>query len=517
MGRRRKITEVHLPDKEKFLINLSHQIRTPLNAISGLTEVLEASGLDEQQKQYLAHIHSASITLSGLINTLLDFSRLEQDTLVLKDEIFSFEEIIQNIINLHKPIVAEKRLELTYFIDRDIPEFLRGDAGVIQILINNIVNNAVKFTYSGNINLRINQILDNIQSVTLEIKVQDTGIGIPAEKIATLFDATDSYEMDYTQPIIFPALGLQISKQFAALMNGTISVESTEGKGSTFTIQIQIKKTGTNDHPVSRTQLTQEDIFFKNLHILLVEDNEINQIVTQKLLQLHGIIVDVAENGQVAIDMLSKNSYDLLLMDLQMPVMDGYATTTFIRKMMAPYISNVPIIAYTAHAFQGEEQKCLAHGMNDYISKPLNTELLLKKIAAQVPSKTSYYKNSEAASVSKRFKNDVIDLTYLHELSHGKQEFINEIIETFLTETPAEFAEAQQKFSNGNLDGMYKSIHKIKPSFALMGMHEVMSAISEIEYQYKNTKNIIKISDALSKLSRLIEKAFPLLKNQIQK
>jgi CheY-like chemotaxis protein/HPt (histidine-containing phosphotransfer) domain-containing protein len=514
MGRRKKITQVQLPDREKFLINLSHQIRTPLNAISGLAEILQFSGLDQTQRDYLTHIQAATGTLSSLINNLLEFARLEQNTLVLKEEDFSIEDMIVDVINLHQPIIAEKKLTVNYFIDREIPTTLKGDLGVIQILINNIVNNAVKFTYSGKVDIRVNHIQNNIQSVIIEIKVQDTGIGIPKDKIPHLFDPSDEYEVDYTQPIILPALGLQVSKQFAALMHGTIDVESTEGKGSIFTVMLQLKKSNT-ETATAKPQQISDDIFFKNLHVLLVEDNKINQIVTQKILQLHGIIVDIAENGQVAIDMISQKSYDLLLMDLQMPVMDGYTTTDFIRNTMSAPISKVPIIAYTAHAFQGEEQKCLARGMNDYISKPLNTEQLLKKIAALVPDKTSTYKNSEAAVNNKLFKNDDIDLSYLHELSHGNQGFVNEIIETFLEETPNEFIQAHSKLGEANFDEIYKIIHKIKPSFALMGMHSASQAIAEIEYQCKNSKDLIKITDAMNRLQKLIERAIPHLKSQV--
>ena len=513
MGRNKKITKLELSDKEKFLINLSHQIRTPLYSISGLSEILQSSGLDQQQREYVSHISSAIETLSELVNSLLDFMQLDSNTMTLKEDIFSIEEIISKIIKLHKPTIAEKGLKVNYFIDKDIPHNLRGDKGICQILINNIVNNAVKYTYSGNIEIRVNLLEDKLQSVTIELKVQDTGIGIPAKVLEKIFEKHSAPSNDYTESLSVPALGLQISQQLAMLMNGTISAQSTEGKGSTFTILLQLKK-DLSKAPLK--PLKNEDIFFTNLQLLLVEDNRLNQIVTQKILQLQGINVDMADNGKIAIEMLNQNNYDLILMDLQMPVMDGYATTKFIRGAMAGHLNKIPIIAYTAHAFRGEAEKCIAIGMNDYISKPMNTDELMKKIAALVPSKTNLYSKSEAAQNFKEFKNDNIDLSYLHELSRGNKEFVTEVIEIFLQETPGEMLQGKVKLDERNFEDLYKIIHKLKPSYALMGMHLASEAVLEIQYQCKNTKDLEKITDSFQRIQNALNKAIPQLKLQLK-
>jgi CheY-like chemotaxis protein/anti-sigma regulatory factor (Ser/Thr protein kinase) len=512
MGRNKKITNLVLSDKEKFLINLSHQIRTPLYSITGLSEILQSSGLDPSQKEYVSHINSAINTLSELVNSLLEFMQLENNTLNLKEDIFSLEEIITKIIKLHKPTTAEKGLKVNYFIDKEIPYKIRGDQSICQILINNIVNNAVKYTYSGQIEIRVNLLEDKLQSVTIEIKVSDTGIGMSPEILEQIFEKPSAPTTDYTESMMVPALGLQISKQLAALMNGTISAQSTEGKGSTFTILLQLKK---DLSKAPAKPVKNEEIFFNNLHLLLVEDNRLNQIVTQKILQLQGINVDVADNGKIAVEMLNQTGYDLILMDLQMPVMDGYATTQFIRQAMSAPLNKIPIIAYTAHAFRGEAEKCRAVGMNDYLTKPINTDDLVKKIAALVPGKTNVYSKSEAAQNFKEYKHDSIDLSYLHELSRGNREFVNEVIEVFLKETPSEMMMGKVKLEEKNLDDLYKVIHKLKPSYALMGMHNASEAVLEIQYQCKNARDIEKITDAFMRIQNALNKAIPQLQQQI--
>jgi CheY-like chemotaxis protein len=513
MGRNKKITKLELSDKEKFLINLSHQIRTPLYSISGLAEILQSSGLDAQQREYVTHIGSAIETLSELVNSMLDFMQLDNNTMTLKEDIFSIEDIISRIIKLHKPTIAEKGLKVNYFIDKDIPHNLRGDKGICQILINNIVNNAVKYTYSGHIEIRVNLLEEKLQSVNIEIKVMDTGIGMSPKALEKIFEKQTTTSPDYTETLTVPAMGLQISQQLAMLMNGTINAQSTEGRGSTFTIQLQLKK------DLSKATLKptkNEDIFFTNLKLLLVEDNRLNQIVTQKILQMQGIKVELADNGKIAIDMLNQNNYDIILMDLQMPVMDGYATTKFIRGAMAAHLNKIPIIAYTAHAFRGEAEKCLAVGMNDYMSKPMNTDELIKKIAALVPSKTNMYSKSEAAQNFQEFKNDNIDLSYLLELSRGNKEFVVEVIEIFLQETPNEMLTGKIKLDERNFEDLYKIIHKLKPSFALMGMHLATEAVLEIQYQCKNTKDLEKTTDAFLRIQAALDKAIPQLKLQLE-
>jgi CheY-like chemotaxis protein len=512
MGRNKKITKLELSDKEKFLINLSHQIRTPLSSISGISEILQSSGLDTSQREYVSHISSAINTLSELVNSLLDFMQLDSNTMELKEDIFSLDDIITKIIKLHKPTIAEKGLKVNYFIDKDIPHNLRGDKGICQILINNIVNNAVKYTYSGNIDIRINLLEDKLQSITVEIKVQDSGLGIPPKVLEKIFESPSNTATDYTETLTIPALGLQISQQLAKLMNGTISAQSTEGKGSTFTIQLQLKK-DLSKAPLK--PLKNEDIFFTNLQLLLVEDNRLNQIVTQKILQLQGISVDVADNGKIAIEMLNQNNYDIILMDLQMPVMDGYATTKFIRGAMSGHLNKIPIIAYTAHAFRGEAEKCIAIGMNDYISKPMNTDDLMKKIAVLVPSKTNLYSKSESAQNFKEYKNDTIDLSYLHELSRGNKEFVTEVITIFLQETPKEMSNGKKFLEEKNFEDLYKVIHKLKPSYALMGMHQATEAVLEIQYQCKNTKDLEKVTDAFFRIQNALNKALPQLEIQL--
>ncbi len=514
MGRNKKITNIVLSDKEKFLINLSHQIRTPLYSIIGLTEILQSTSLNDQQREYVSHVNSSINTLAELVNSLLSFMELENNTLTLKEDIFSIDEIITKIIKLHNPTIAEKGLKVNYLIDKDIPNKLRGDRSICQILINNIVNNAVKYTYSGQVEIRVALLEDKLQSVTIEIKVQDTGIGISGYLLEKIFEKHSSKSSDYTEELIAPALGLQIAQQLAALMNGEISAQSTVGKGSTFTIQLQLKK---DLSKAPAKLLKSEAIFFNNLQLLLVEDNRLNQIVTQKILQLQGINVDLADNGKIAVEMLNENRYDIILMDLQMPVMDGYATTLFIRQTMSAPLNKIPIIAYTAHAFLGESEKCLAAGMNDYIPKPMNTEELMKKIATLVPSKTNLYSKSEAAQNFKEYKNDSIDLSYLHELSRGNGEFVNEVIDVFLKETPSEMIIGKVYLEEKNFDELYKIIHKLKPSYALMGMHLASEAVLEIQYECKNSKDQKKITDAFMRIQTALNKAIPQLKLQLKR
>ena len=507
MGRKPKdIPHYPIPEKEQILMNMSHQIRTPMNAIIGLTDLLIGTPLNDEQRSYLQHIRSSCDTLMTILNDIVEFSRMQEGNIEINEKEFSFEVVMQNVFNLLRPIAVEKSLKFFYLQDKEIPSKLIGDPARFQQLLVNIIGNAIKYTYQGEVSVRVNLIEEKKILYVLEIKVQDTGIGIDADRLSEIFEKPHETEFVYTKDATNTGLGLPVAKKYAELMGGSLMLDSVVDKGTTATIRLKFGKIA-NPKAESQEQKPAENIFFSNLNLLLVEDNKVNQILTEKVLHRYGIMVDVAENGKIAIDKMGNKPYDLILMDLQMPVMDGYSTTRFIRDLMSAPTKDLPIIAYTAHAFQGESEKCFAAGMNDYITKPFKAEELIQKIARWAPNKFSIKENSEAVQQMQQYKNDLIDLTYLYELARGSREFVNEMLETFVNENPPEFQNIFRALDEKNFTRIYEVIHKIKPSFSLMGINPAMGLIADIEYNARNVRDLPKLNADIKKLHEIMLKA----------
>lgn len=363
-------------EKDKFLANMSHEIRTPMNAIIGMAQLLNSTPLTAEQKKYINSINSASDTLLSLINDILDFSKIEAGMIDFENNPFSIHTMVHEVLNITSFKCENSPVTLDKNIDPQVPEILSGDKYRLNQILLNLLSNAVKFTPEGEIKLMVKVKESNDQKVILQFNVKDTGIGIPAEKIKSIFDGFTQASSDTTRKYGGTGLGLTIVKSLVELQQGQLSVKSKEGSGSEFIFTIPFERTDSKEkHPVSHKTPADKDL--SELKILVVEDNELNQFLVQSLLQKYNAYVKVASDGVQAIETLTKMSFDIILMDIQMPNMDGYEAT---QKIRANFKHHIPIIAMTAHALVGEKEKCQSAGMNDYITKPIRINDLINCI-----------------------------------------------------------------------------------------------------------------------------------------
>ncbi|MFC3560110.1 PAS domain-containing hybrid sensor histidine kinase/response regulator [Pedobacter jamesrossensis] len=361
--------------KEIFLANMSHEIRTPMNAIMSMANQLAKTTLEPQQEFYLETIHTASKSLLVIINDVLDLSKIDAGKLSLENIGFNLIDVLQNAMQVITHKGEEKGLDLNnFYFDGNIAKVLIGDPYRLNQILLNLMTNAVKFTEKGSVDLNCHVVTDKPNSQVIQISVKDTGIGMDESFVKHLFEKFSQEYESVSRKYGGTGLGMSICKELVEQMGGEISVESVKGVGSTISFVVEFPKGVSADMPEKVETQFSED-FLIGRKILVTDDNDLNRLVASILLLDFGATVMVAENGEIALEMISRETFDVILMDIQMPVMNGYEATKQIRKSG----NDIPIIALTASAIKGEREKCLASGMNDYITKPINEEQFLKQ------------------------------------------------------------------------------------------------------------------------------------------
>lgn len=488
----KKIAERAVLAKDSFLANMSHEIRTPLNAIIGFTDLLAQTELDEVQKDYIDSVQIAGENLLIIINDILDLSKIESGNLTIEAEPFNLKKTLKHVYNLLK-VKVQKEVEFNLYLDADMPDNVIGDQGRLNQILVNLVGNSLKFTQEGEVTVSVKKTEETDDNYTLRFSVKDTGIGIPKNKLKSIFERFTQGEESTTRTFGGTGLGLNIVKQLIELHKGEIHVKSEPNRGSEFFFFITYKKTIAKEtlvKPISKTDLG-------HLKILLCEDNVLNQKLVKSVIENFGFELDIAANGEEGIELLSQNEYDLVLMDLQMPVKDGYQTTEYIRSEMN---SSIPIIAMTAHSLVGEQERCYKVGMNGYVPKPFKQAVLLKVIKAAM---------SEDASTEKKRR---IDFSFLDEMSSGDENFKKEMILLFLDKIPAQVEELEEAFKKEDHDTVRKLAHNMKSSFDIFMLEDLSICVSIIEQEALREEFSTEILDKINMLHCGIVETVKILK-----
>ena len=360
--------------KSEFLARMSHEIRTPMNGIIGMTHLAMRAAEDDKQKTYLQRIDNAAKSLLGIINDILDFSKIEAGKLELEERSFSLAAVLRQVHDIIAVQSQAKGLVLRFTTAQNVPDALRGDPLRLSQVCLNLCSNAVKFTSQGSITLHVDLANNNAAEPVLQFTITDTGIGMTEEEQARIFDAFSQADGSTTRRYGGTGLGLSISRLLVEKMGGTLHVHSTPGKGSTFSFTLACKAEAAPAEVATAQASTQQHL--APLRILLAEDNEVNQIIAMEILGDMGMHTTLANNGAEALELFKTNAYDLILMDIQMPVMDGLSAAKAIRHSGLAQAARIPIIAMTANAMSGDKEISLAAGMNDHITKPLDLDEL---------------------------------------------------------------------------------------------------------------------------------------------
>ncbi|HOZ77086.1 MAG TPA: ATP-binding protein, partial [Ferruginibacter sp.] len=493
--------------KQLFLANMSHEIRTPMNAILGMGRQLQKTALDETQKFYLDTISNAGEHLMVIINDILDISKIEAGKLALESISFSIREVIKNTVDVMQHRASEKGILVSCSSDEKIAAVLKGDPYRLKQILFNLVGNAVKFSEKGIviINCILRNESDNLQLV--EITVADTGIGMDKHYLDNLFQSFTQEDKSVSRKYGGTGLGMTITKQLTELMGGTINVKSKKNVGTTITLTIPFSIGNEKDLLADETIITDNSIL-KGKKILLVEDNEINRLVASITLNQYGADITEAINGIEAVEAVKNMPFDLVLMDMQMPLMDGLEATKIIRSEIG---SAVPVIALTANAIKGESDKCYAAGMNDFISKPFEEQALIGLIAKWLN------KNIEASIPVKKKEpvTALYDLSGLQVLSNGNAGFVTKIVDLFINQVQTSLSQFELAKKENNFSLIKNLVHKIKPSFETIGVVCLRDMLDNIELlAAKNEPSeeldglLVQMDSTLRELQHALQKDF---------
>ncbi len=471
--------------KEKFMANMSHEIRTPMNAILGFTNLLKSKNIDSESKLYVKTILKSGENLLTIINDILDLSKIEAGMMRIESAPFSIRNLVQSIEIMFKAKTDEKQLKLLVAVDESLPDILEGDATRLTQILVNLMDNAIKFTSKGSIEIKIINEAGDRKIIKTGITVSDTGIGIEKVKLQTVFERFQQAEDSVTRKYGGTGLGLSIVNDLVLLQNGTITVESESGKGTSFHLVIPFKISSEEINTISLSDsstIIKTD--FENICVLVVEDNEINQSLIKHLFKSWHLDFDLATNGKEAIDKLILKKYNLILMDIQMPEMDGYTATQEIRNKLK---LDIPIIAMTAHALEGEREKCLSYGMNEYISKPIREQLLHKLITQFIHIKVpDVLQKKEIINVdTSQYK--YINLQYMKEVSNGNTGYEKTVTEQFIEAIPDNLTAMEKAWKSSDITSLQQLAHNMKTTISVMGLNKMLQPyLDAIEYEKLN-------------------------------
>jgi PAS domain S-box-containing protein len=500
--------------KQQFLSNMSHEIRTPMNAIIGFTKVLLKTELSAKQKEYLTAIKMSGDALIVLINDILDLAKVDAGKMIFEQTPFKMALSISAMLHLFETKIQEKNLQLIKNYDSRIPQVLVGDPVRLHQIILNLISNAVKFTSKGSITVNVSLLSDDDKKVTIEFSVKDTGIGIPENKIDKIFENFQQASSGTSRLYGGTGLGLAIVKQLVEPQGGSIRVESQINEGSTFSFTLSFLKT--SEDAEQQVALEEPDVDNSNIKVLVVEDIPLNQLLMKTLLDDFGFERDMASNGRIAIEKMETKEFDVILMDLQMPEMNGFEATDYIRNTLK---STIPIIALTADVTTVDLAKCRAVGMNDYIAKPVDERILYSKIIALSKRPTlEKIIVQEAVIIDEIIKKRCIDLDYLNKRTRSNPTLMLEMISLYLEQTPPLILAMKKSLEDQNWTGLYAAVHKMIPSFAIMGISSDFENMARKIQEYAGMQQQTEsIQEMVIQLGDICEQACDELKIELNK
>jgi len=504
--------------KQQFLSTMSHEIRTPMNSIIGFTKVLLKTELSAKQKEYLSAIKLSGDALIVLINDILDLAKVDSGKMTFEQTPFRLDLTVSAITHLLDNKIQEKNLVLIKEFDSRIPKVVVGDPVRLHQIILNLMSNAVKFTSEGKITVSVRLVSEDDDNIEIEFAVSDTGIGIAENKITTIFENFQQATTDTSRLYGGTGLGLAIVRHLVELQGGTVTVSSKINVGSVFSFTLSYLKTQAEIE--LEPELPELTTKVNNIKVLVVEDIPLNQLLMRTILDEFGFERDISENGKIAIEKLKANTYDIILMDLQMPEMNGFEATEYIRNTMK---LDIPIIALTADVTTVDLEKCKYVGMNDYISKPIDERLLYTKILGFVDKPVAgLLKGIPENQVAKIIKkNKYIDLDNLIYRTKSNPKLILEIITLYLNQTPNLIKLMKQSLGEKDWLPLYAAAHKIIPSFSIMGIstdfEKIAKRIQEYASSQKETDDmpelVYQLENVCSKACEELEIEYNSIKN----
>lgn len=499
-----EIAEEAVKSKQQFLSNMSHEIRTPMNAIIGFTKVVLKTELNDKQKEYLNAIKLSGDSLIVLINDILDLAKVDAGKMAFEASPFKLKNSISDMLNLFEARILEKNLNLFIDYDENIPNVLLGDSMRLHQIILNLVSNALKFTTHGQITVHAKLKTENAEGVEIEFSVKDTGIGIAENHLDKIFDNFQQATSGTSRLYGGTGLGLAIVKQLVELQNGSVKVSSKLGQGSTFSFILPFSKTDKSSN--FDESVFGENFNTLNIKVLVVEDIALNQLLMKTILDDFGFERDIAANGLIAIEKLQNNFYDIVLMDLQMPEMNGFEATEYIRKNMN---SDIPIIALTADVTTVDLEKCRAVGMNDYLAKPLDEKLLYSKIVALIKQRTIQQKTKiNISTIPGNLKTKFTNLNYIKQLTKSDENLMAEMIALYLEQTPELIRIMNHSLATRNWQSLYDAVHKMIPSFIIMGISTEFENMAKTVQEFASTqKSETGISELIKQLDNTCTQA----------
>ena len=507
-----QIAQNAVKSKQQFLSNMSHEIRTPMNAIIGFTKVLLRTDLTEKQQEYLNAIELSGNSLIVLINDILDLAKVDAGKMTFEQIPFNMASSISAMLHLFEPKIQERNLILIKKYDNKIPKVLIGDSVRLHQIILNLVSNAVKFTSEGKIKVSVKLISEDEEKAVIEFSVKDTGIGIEASKIEAIFENFQQATSGTSRIYGGTGLGLAIVRQLVESQHGSVCVKSKINKGSTFSFTLSFLKADAEFE--IETENIEPNAKIGKLKILVVEDIPLNQLLMKTLLEDFGFELDIAANGKIAIERLQSTPYDLILMDLQMPEMNGFEATEFIRKEMK---SKIPIMALTADVTTTDLAKCKAVGMNDYIAKPVDDKLLHSKIIKLV-KKHSHNSGNKKKETTPLTTLKHCNLDCLTERTKSKPILMTEMIALYLEQTPTLVNVMKDGLEQKKWELVHAAAHKMIPSFSIMGIHKDYENMAKKVHEYTGTnKQIDKLPDLVLQLEKVCLQACEELKDVLKK